>query len=133
MALKVARVPAYGVKFTNSLKGKVVGRAYLYVMTNDLHKRPFGLFSLRKSWARSAASRCNSRCQSQNRALKPLPRIFRPRGFPHSVQRPRLRNLSRRWACNFAAFARCSLQNLKLTLRGLPHVSQMPRARFLHR
>jgi len=43
MALKVARVPAYGVKFTNSLKGKVVGRAYLYVMTNDLHKRPFGL------------------------------------------------------------------------------------------
>ena len=37
MALKVARVPAYGVKVTNSLKNKVVGRAYLYVMTNDLH------------------------------------------------------------------------------------------------
>ena len=43
MALKVARVPAYGVKVTNSLRGKVVGRAFLYVMTNDLHKRPFGL------------------------------------------------------------------------------------------
>ena len=43
MALKAVRVPAYGVKVTNSLKGKVVGRAYLYVMTNDLHKHPFGL------------------------------------------------------------------------------------------
>jgi len=43
MALKTARVPAYGVKVTNSLKSKVVGRAYLYVMTNDLHGRPFGL------------------------------------------------------------------------------------------
>jgi GNAT superfamily N-acetyltransferase len=43
MALKAVRVPAYGVKVTNSDKGKVVGRAYLYVMTNDLHKRPFGL------------------------------------------------------------------------------------------
>ena len=36
-------MPSYGVRVTNSLKGKVVGRAYLYVMTNDLHKRPFGL------------------------------------------------------------------------------------------
>ena len=35
MALKAVRVPAYGVKITNALKGKVVGRAYLYVMTND--------------------------------------------------------------------------------------------------
>ncbi len=43
MALKVVRVPAYGVKITKALKGKVVGRAYLYVMTNDLHQRPFGL------------------------------------------------------------------------------------------
>lgn len=43
MALKVSHVPAYGVKVTNSLRGKVVGRAFLYVMTNDLHKRPFGL------------------------------------------------------------------------------------------
>ena len=43
MAVKAVRVPAYGVKFTSILKGKVVGRAYLYVMTNDLHTRPFGL------------------------------------------------------------------------------------------
>jgi GNAT superfamily N-acetyltransferase len=43
MALKAVRVPAYGVKITKALKGKVVGRAYLYVMTNDLHERPFGL------------------------------------------------------------------------------------------
>lgn len=43
MALKATRVSAFGVKVTNSLKGKIVGRAYLYVMTNGLHKRPFGL------------------------------------------------------------------------------------------
>ncbi len=43
MALKAVRVPAYGVKITNALKGKIVGRVYLYVMTNDLHERPFGL------------------------------------------------------------------------------------------
>jgi len=42
-SLKAVRVPAYGVKITKALKGKVVGRAYLYVMTNDLHERPFGL------------------------------------------------------------------------------------------
>ena len=42
-SLKAVRVPAYGVKITSVLKGKVVGRAYLYVMTNDLHDRPFGL------------------------------------------------------------------------------------------
>src|SRR5260370_18134335 len=41
--LKAVRVLAYGVKITMALKGKVVGRAYLYVMTNDLHDRPFGL------------------------------------------------------------------------------------------
>jgi len=43
MVLKTVRVPAYGVKITRVLKGKVIGRAYLYMMTNDLHKRPFGL------------------------------------------------------------------------------------------
>src|SRR5260370_41661674 len=43
MALKAVRVPAYGVKITSALKGKIVGRADLYVMTNDLHTRPFGL------------------------------------------------------------------------------------------
>src|SRR3989442_10320526 len=43
MVLKTVRVPAYGVKITRVLKGKIIGRAYLYMMTNDLHKRPFGL------------------------------------------------------------------------------------------
>jgi len=43
MPLKAVQIPAYGVKLTKLLKGKVVARAYLYVMTNDLHKRPFGL------------------------------------------------------------------------------------------
>ena len=42
-SLKAVRVPAYGVKITTARKGKVVGRASLYVMTNDLHDRPFGL------------------------------------------------------------------------------------------
>ena len=41
--LKAVRVPAYGMKITKALKGKVIGRAHLYVMTNDLHERPFGL------------------------------------------------------------------------------------------
>ena len=43
MQLLAKTVPAYGVKITRVLRGKVVGRAYLYVMTNDLHTRPFGL------------------------------------------------------------------------------------------
>ncbi len=43
MRLTAKTVPAYGVKITRALKGKVVGRAYLYVMTNDLHEQPFGL------------------------------------------------------------------------------------------
>lgn len=43
MRLQAKTVPAYGVKITRALKGKVIGRAYLYVMTKDLHQRPFGL------------------------------------------------------------------------------------------
>jgi GNAT superfamily N-acetyltransferase len=43
MRLLANTVPAYGVKITRVLKGKVIGRAYLYVMTNGLHERPFGL------------------------------------------------------------------------------------------
>lgn len=42
MRLAAKRVPAYGILITRTLKGKVVGRAYLYVMTNGLHDRPFG-------------------------------------------------------------------------------------------
>src|SRR5258705_1985365 len=43
MRLTAKNVPAYGVKITRVLKGKVVGRAYVYVMINDLHQRSFGL------------------------------------------------------------------------------------------
>ena len=33
----------YGVKFSFKEKGKEVGRAFLYVLKNDLHKEPFAL------------------------------------------------------------------------------------------
>ncbi|MEY4744540.1 MAG: hypothetical protein RL272_485 [Candidatus Parcubacteria bacterium] len=42
MRLKTENVAASGVKITRVLKGKAVGRAYLYVLTNGLHDRPFG-------------------------------------------------------------------------------------------
>lgn len=42
MRLAAKRVRAYGIKITRTVKGKVVARAYLYVMTNDLHDKPFG-------------------------------------------------------------------------------------------
>lgn len=34
---------ARGVRFSISDEGREVARAYLYVMTNDLHNAPFGL------------------------------------------------------------------------------------------
>ena len=34
---------ATGVRFSVSSDGREIARAYLYVMTNDLHKAPFGL------------------------------------------------------------------------------------------
>lgn len=36
-------VSAFGVKFFLTEDGERVGRAYLYVLTNDLHHQPFGL------------------------------------------------------------------------------------------
>lgn len=33
---------AYAIKFTVQENGQEVGRAYLYVLQNDLHKQPFG-------------------------------------------------------------------------------------------
>ena len=33
---------SYAVKFTAEENGKILGRAYLYIMFNDLHKEPFG-------------------------------------------------------------------------------------------
>jgi GNAT superfamily N-acetyltransferase len=40
---KAIKKDVYGVKLTFTLKGKVIGRAFLYILKNDLHKRPFGL------------------------------------------------------------------------------------------
>jgi GNAT superfamily N-acetyltransferase len=34
---------ATGIRFSVSDAGREIARAYLYVMTNDLHKAPFGL------------------------------------------------------------------------------------------
>jgi GNAT superfamily N-acetyltransferase len=35
--------PAAGIRFAISSDGREVARAYLYLMTNDLHDAPFGL------------------------------------------------------------------------------------------
>jgi len=43
MEIKKKKIDAYGIKFYVEKDGKEVGRAYLYVMNNDLHKEPFGL------------------------------------------------------------------------------------------
>ncbi|NQV12678.1 MAG: GNAT family N-acetyltransferase [Parcubacteria group bacterium] len=42
MEIKKKKIDAYGIKFYVEENGKEVGRAYLYVMTNDLHEEPFG-------------------------------------------------------------------------------------------
>lgn len=42
MQLTVTRAPAQGIRITRAVKGKVVGRAFLYVLWNGLHDRPFG-------------------------------------------------------------------------------------------
>jgi len=31
-----------GIKFLIEIDGKVVGRAFLYILNNNLHKKPFG-------------------------------------------------------------------------------------------
>ena len=36
------KVESYGIKFFTEKDGKEVARAYLYIMTNDLKKEPFG-------------------------------------------------------------------------------------------
>lgn len=39
---KQVKKDVYGVKIIYSDQGKEVGRAYLYVLRNSLHRRPFG-------------------------------------------------------------------------------------------
>lgn len=31
-----------GIRFSQEINGKEIGRAFLYILYNDLHKRPFG-------------------------------------------------------------------------------------------
>ena len=42
MQLTITRAPASGIRITRAVKGKVIGRAFLYILWNDLHDRPFG-------------------------------------------------------------------------------------------
>jgi len=43
MEIKQANLEAKAIKFTAEEAGKVVGRAFLYLIYNDLHQRPGGL------------------------------------------------------------------------------------------
>ena len=40
---KAIKKNVYGVKITFNDQGKEIGRAFLYILKNDLHKKPFGL------------------------------------------------------------------------------------------
>jgi len=43
MEIKSKNITGKGVKFYIKEGGKEIARAYLYLLTNDLHKEPFGL------------------------------------------------------------------------------------------
>jgi len=43
MKIKQKEINASGIKFSMEKEGKEVGRAYLFIMHNDLHEEPFGL------------------------------------------------------------------------------------------
>ena len=43
MEIKTKNIKSRGIKYTIEVKGMKVGRAFLYIMHNDLHQRPFGL------------------------------------------------------------------------------------------
>jgi len=43
MDIKRETHAARGIRFSIDQDGREIARAYLYVMTNDLHKAPFGL------------------------------------------------------------------------------------------
>lgn len=42
MEISTRNIPALGIRFSVAQDGKEVGRAFLYVLHNDLHKEPFG-------------------------------------------------------------------------------------------
>ena len=43
MRIQQKNISAYGIKFYVEQGGKEIGRAYLYVISNDSHPEPFGL------------------------------------------------------------------------------------------
>lgn len=43
MDINREKLPAEGIRFSASVDGVEVARAYLYLMHNDLHQEPFGL------------------------------------------------------------------------------------------
>ncbi len=43
MIVKKQKINSEGIKFSIEKNNKEVARAFLYLMKNDLHKRPFGL------------------------------------------------------------------------------------------
>lgn len=42
MELNKQQISASGIKFLATDNGEVIGRAYLYILKNDLHQEPFG-------------------------------------------------------------------------------------------
>ncbi|MDD5760731.1 MAG: GNAT family N-acetyltransferase [Candidatus Pacebacteria bacterium] len=42
MVIKKKCIESIGIKFIEEIKGKEVGRAFLYILYNDLHEQPFG-------------------------------------------------------------------------------------------
>ena len=43
MEIKTKKINSRGIKYIIKIKGQKVGWAFLYIMHNDLHQRPFGL------------------------------------------------------------------------------------------
>jgi len=43
MKIKRKTIKEEGIKFFIEVDGKEIGRAFLYILYNDLHKKPFGL------------------------------------------------------------------------------------------
>ncbi len=43
MKIKQKPIVCQGFKLEAQINGQIIGRAFLYLMRNDLHKRPFGL------------------------------------------------------------------------------------------
>ncbi len=42
MLIKNKVIEVKGIRFSGEVNGKEVGRAFLYILCNNLHKRPFG-------------------------------------------------------------------------------------------